>query len=193
MFDVAAIGLREEREVRRRTITERCELAASKVLSTGKPAVIWCHLNDEADTLVRLIPGSKQVSGQDSDESKEAKFESFQSGQLRVLITKPKIGAFGLNWQHCAHVVYFVSHSYEQYYQAVRRCWRFGQTNPVTVDLIRTDAEERVVANLKRKSAEASKMFDSLVFHMNESLHLNGHSHYDRRATVPVWLSQTNR
>ncbi|KKL89854.1 hypothetical protein LCGC14_1910510, partial [marine sediment metagenome] len=170
LFDVSAIGLREEHEVRRRTLNERCEAAASKVINTNQPAAIWCHLNDEGNALVSMIPGSKQISGADSDESKEEKFEAFRTGQLRVLIIKPKIGAFGLNWQHCAHVVYFPSDSYEQYYQAVRRCWRFGQTKPVVVDIIRTEGQDRMFKNLVYKAKAADGMFTSLVSFMNRSL-----------------------
>ncbi len=187
LFDIPAVGLAEEREVRRRTLTERCEAAVSKV-ADGKTAVIWCHLNDEGDMLKDMIPDSVQVSGADSDDSKEAKFEAFQSGQVRVLVIKPKIGAFGLNWQHCSHVVYFPSDSYEQYYQAVRRCWRFGQKNPVTVDLIYTDSQERMLNNLLRKSKAADEMFTALNYYMNEALSI-GRSHYDNQKVVlPDWL-----
>jgi len=190
LFDVAAIGLQEEREVRRRTIQERCEAAASKVMNTGGPAVMWCHLNDEGDTLARMVPDSVQVSGKDSDESKEEKFASFQRGDIRVLITKPKIGAFGLNWQHCAHMTYFPSHSYEQYYQAVRRHWRFGQTQPVVVDMISTDADERVVESLQRKSEAADKMFSDLVAEMNDaiSINRNRNDQYVKEVEIPSWL-----
>jgi len=190
LFDVPAVGLSEEREVRRRTINERCEKAASKVLNTNEPAVVWCHLNDEADLIEEMIPESKQVSGQDSDDSKEEKFEAFRNGQLRILIIKPKIGAFGLNWQHCAHVVYFPSDSYEQYYQAVRRCWRFGQTKPVIVDLIYTDSQERMLNNLLRKSKAADEMFTALNFYMNESLSIQRNVYSKKIVEVPSWLNR---
>jgi hypothetical protein len=188
LFDMVAVGFHEEREVTRRTIEERCEIAADKVNKTTEPAVIWCHLNDEADTLVKMCPDANQVSGSDSDESKESKFEAFRNGELRVLVIKPKIGAYGLNWQHCAHVVYFVSHSYEQYYQAVRRCWRFGQTRPVTVDIIRTEAQERVMQNLKRKSDAADRMFIDLVNYMNNALSMDNKRDFIERMDLPTWL-----
>ena len=188
LFDMIAVGFHEEREVTRRTINERCEVAASKVNNTREPAVIWCHLNDEGDTLVKMCPDAEQVSGADSDESKEAKFESFRNGNTRVLVIKPKIGAYGLNWQHCAHVVYFVSHSYEQYYQAVRRCWRFGQTKPVQVDIIRTESQERVMQNLKRKSEAADKMFTDLVNYMNDSITIDNRREFKERMEIPTWL-----
>lgn len=187
LFDVAAIGLKEEREIRRRTITERCETVA-QLVKHDHPAVIWCHLNDEGDTLEDMIPDSLQISGSNSDDIKEERFEAFRTGQLRVLIIKPKIGAFGLNWQHCTHVVYFASHSYEQYYQAVRRCWRFGQTREVKVDIVRTDGEERIIANLKRKSEAADRMFTDLVRYMNTSLSINRSNYSDKIVEVPKWL-----
>ena len=188
LFDVAAIGLREEREARRRTINERCAVAATKVNKSGRAAVMWCHLNDEASTLESMVTDSIQVSGADTDETKEAKFRDFQTGNTRVLITKPKIGAYGLNWQHCAHVTYFPSHSYEQYYQAIRRCWRFGQTEPVIVDLVSTDADERVVTNLSRKASAADAMFTELVKYMGHELTIARQQEYSREVEIPSWL-----
>jgi hypothetical protein len=135
LFTFPAVGLREEREERRRTLDERCELAANLV-DHDRPAIVWCHLNVEGDQLEKAIPGCVQVKGATSDEAKEEAYYAFSSGAVRVLVIKPKIGAFGLNWQHCNHVVTFATHSYEQYYQAVRRCWRFGQDKPVKVDII---------------------------------------------------------
>ena len=191
LFDIAAVGLQEEREVRRRTLNERCEAAATAVnMNGGQPAVVWCHLNDEGDTLAGMIPDSLQVSGKDSDDSKEEKFEAFRIGQLRVLIIKPKIGAFGLNWQHCAHVVYFPSDSYEQYYQAVRRCWRFGQTKTVKVELIYTDSQERMMANLLRKAKAADEMFTALLTHMNTALKIDRSKYIEKKVEVPSWLNR---
>ncbi|MFA5187560.1 MAG: helicase-related protein, partial [Patescibacteria group bacterium] len=148
----------------------------------------WCHLNDEGDLLERLVPGAVQISGSDSDDAKEDRFEAFRLGQARVLIVKPKIGAFGLNWQHCAHVVYFVSHSYEQYYQAVRRCWRFGQEHTVRVDVVRTASDDRVMDNLRRKSEAASRMFSDLVRYMNEALAVKRSQYVSNTLEVPSWL-----
>lgn len=188
LFTLPAIGLQEQREERRRTIQERCEMAARLVSDTSQPAVVWCHLNDEGDTLARLIPDAEQVSGKDDDDSKEAKFERFSSGQTRVLITKPKIGAWGLNWQHCNHLTFFPDHSYEQYYQAVRRCWRFGQTRPVTVDIVATEGEIEVQKNLERKSEQASRMFTELVAHMNNSMTIDRQLTATKQMEVPTWL-----
>lgn len=188
LFDVPAIGFHEEREVRRRTIAERCDAVAEIVADTGQPAVVWCQLNDEGNRLESLIPDAIQVSGTDTDDAKEAKFAAFSSGEARVLITKPKIGAWGLNWQHCNHVTYFPSYSYEQYYQAVRRCWRFGQERPVTVDIVATDAEIRLQESLNRKSSQADRMFTELVSHMQQAQSVARTETYATPVEVPSWM-----
>lgn len=188
LFDLPAVGLAEQRSDLRRTIDERCEMAADLCNSHDRPAVAWCNLNEEGDKLTKLIHGAVQVSGKDTEEHKEAVFNGFVSGDIRVLVTKPVIGGFGLNLQHCAHQTYFPSHSYEQYYQSVRRCWRFGQQSPVTVDLITTDGQNNVLANLQRKSEAANAMFDHLVEMMRNELNLKKPSEYTNEEEVPAWL-----
>jgi hypothetical protein len=188
LFSLPAIGLYEQREERRRTITERCDKIAGLVNDTGKPALVWCHLNKEGDRLAEIIPDAEQVSGADSDDVKEEKFLAFASGQLRVLVSKPKIGAWGLNFQHCSHVTFFPSHSYEQYYQGVRRCWRFGQERPVTVDIVTTEGERGVMKNLQRKSLAADRMFSSLVAEMNEATKIERAINFTGKEKVPTWL-----
>jgi hypothetical protein len=188
LFAMPAYGMKEQREERRRTIEERCEAAAAKVNHTGEPALVWCHLNDEGDMLEKIIPDAVQVSGRDSDEKQEDKLMSFQSGKSRVLVTKPSIGAWGLNFQHCNHMTFFPSHSFEQYYQGVRRCWRFGQKRAVTVDIITTEGEGRVMKNLQRKAVQADQMFDRLVNEMNNALSVSGEKHFDKNQEVPSWL-----
>lgn len=169
LFSLPAVGLAEQRSERRRTLDERCEKAASLIVGTGKPALMWCHLNTEGDLLEDLVADSIQVSGDDDDDAKEEKFIAFTTGQARVLVCKPKIGAWGMNWQHCNHMTTFPSHSFEAYYQTIRRCWRFGQRLPVTVDMITTEGEKSVLKNLQRKAVAADKMFAGLVAHMNEA------------------------
>lgn len=188
LFSMPAIGLQEEREERRRTLAERCETAAALVVSTGKPAVVWCQLNDEGDLLERLIPDSVQVAGKDPDEVKEERFTAFASGAARVLVTKPVIGAWGLNWQHCAHMTTFASHSFEQYYQSIRRSWRFGQTQPVTVDVIISDGERHVLANLQRKARQADTMMSNLTAHMHDALAIEARRKFTTQEEVPSWL-----
>lgn len=188
LFNLPAVGWREQRAERKRTLPERCGMAASLVADTGKPAVVWCAYNAEGDLLEKLIPDAVQVSGKDSNDSKEEKLESFSNGQTRVLVTKPKIGAWGLNWQHCDHLTWFPSHSYEQYYQAVRRCWRFGQRNPVTVDIVLTEGERFVQENLEKKAEAASEMFSALVTYMNHAASVDRLTTYDKKMEVPTWL-----
>jgi hypothetical protein len=188
LFSVPAVGLDEEREERRRTLTERCELMATLVNGTAQPAVCWCHLNDEADRAERLIPDAVQVSGRDSDDEKEAKFEAFTTGQTRVLVTKPKIGAWGMNWQHCAHMVTFTGHSFEQHYQSIRRFWRFGQTREVRVDHILSDGEQRVLANLKRKMSQAETLFAKLAQHISDEMHIARGRAFTVDERIPSWL-----
>jgi hypothetical protein len=188
LFDVPARDLNEQREERRRTIGQRCEAAAALVNRTSEPAVMWCHLNKEGDTLTEMVPDAEQVSGSDSEEKKESIFIAFTRGDLRVLVTKPKIGGFGMNWQHCAHQTFFPSHSYEQYYQAVRRCWRFGQKNNVTIDIIASEGEAAVMRNLKRKNKAAEKMFDSLVASIHSAMEVHSDNGFNRMTEVPQWL-----
>lgn len=187
LFSLPAAGLKEQREERRRTIEERCERLAA-LTNTGKPVLVWCHLNDEGDALEKLIPDAIQVSGKDSDEAKEEKLLSFANGQSRVLITKHKIGAWGLNFQHCDHVVEFPSHSFEQHYQGIRRCWRFGQKRPVTVDIVTTEGERGVLKNLQRKSAQAEEMFANLVAEMNSSMAIERASSFSKTIKLPAWV-----
>jgi len=187
LFETPAIGLQEERAEIRRTLTERCE-NATEILADADRAVAWCHLNDESAMLTRLIDGAVEVTGSDSDDAKEEKLTAFSRGEIRVLVTKPKIGAWGLNWQHASRMTYFPSHSYEQYYQAVRRMWRFGQTQPVTVDLITTPGGERVMRNLHRKSQHADEMFARLIQHMNDALRIETTRH-EHEMEMPSWAS----
>lgn len=188
LFALPAHGLSEQREERRRTIEERCERAAALVATTGQSAIVWCHLNDEGDRLESLIKGSIQVSGADSDDAKEAKFAAFLSGSARVLVTKEKIGAWGLNFQHCAHSVHFPTHSFEGYYQSVRRCWRFGQKRSVKVDIVTTEGEKNVLANLQRKAVAADAMFAGLVTHMNEAIGIDRSLKFTKEEEIPAWL-----
>ena len=187
LFEMEAIGLHEERAETRRTIQERCEKAA-ELLTDAESAVAWCQLNDEGDLLTKLIPGAVQVSGSDSIESKEESLIAFARGQIPFLVTKPVIGAWGLNLQNCHRMTFFPSHSYEQYYQAVRRSWRFGQKHPVLVDMVTTSGGQRALDNLLRKSNQADTMFDALIENMNDALGVKRSSDYLTEAEVPAWL-----
>lgn len=188
LFDLPAVGLAEQRAERRRTLNERCELAASLVANTGKPAISWCHLNDEGKLLESLIPGSVEVDGNDSDEFKEETFEAFADGKIRVIVSKGVIAGYGLNWQHCAHQTFFPSHSFEQYYQCVRRSWRFGQKNKVRVDVIASEGEQGVLSNLNRKALAAEAMFAKLVELINNELIIERQTTSAIKINKPSWL-----
>lgn len=188
LFDVPAVGLHEEREEARRSITDRCEKAADLLADVGT-GVAWCQLNAEGKLLTRLIDGAVEVAGADPVDEKEAKLAAFGRGEIRVLVTKPSIGAWGLNWQHCNRMTFFPSHSYEQYYQAVRRSWRFGQTRPVTVDVVTTEGGRGVLANLQRKAGQADRMFDELTAHMRDALAVRRGEDYDTTVEVPAWAA----
>lgn len=187
LFTFPAVGLKEVRDERRATIKDRCEKVSSLVNDTGTYAVVWCNLNDEGDLLEKIIPDSVQISGKDTDDSKESKLEEFSKGNIRVIVTKPKIGAWGLNWQHCNHTTFFPNYSYEQYYQCIRRLWRFGQTRDVRADLVYTHGDHFSVENLKRKQKQADTMFTMLVKEMNNSLNINNIKCFDRKMRLPEW------
>jgi SNF2 family DNA or RNA helicase len=138
--------------------------------------------------LAKMTPGAVEVSGSDTDEEKEEKFAAFESGQIQVLVTKPTIAGFGLNWQHCNHQTFFPSHSFEQWYQAIRRSWRFGQTRPVTVDIITSEGERDVMLNLQRKADAAEKMFSSLVSLMGQELEVRKHKAQTPQTELPSWI-----
>ena len=191
LFNAPAVGLNEERAERRRTMAERCGFVADLV-DHDRPAVVWCHMNQEADTLEDMITDAKQIAGRTPDNKKLELYEAFASGELRVLIIKPKIGAWGLNWQHCNHVVTFASHSYEQHYQSVRRCFRFGQQQPVTVDVVATEGEIRVLGNMRRKAAKADSMFSSIVAETNNADRVERVDLYTNKMESPQWLSTSN-
>lgn len=211
LFSVPAVGLAEQREERRRTLQERCEMVAALVAAEPAEAwVVWCDLNDEADTVERLVPGSVQVSGSDSEEWKENVARWFAGtytepcvcaadapctcGKLtarrpRVLVSKSKIYGFGLNFQACARVAFVgATHSYESYYQSVRRCWRFGQTREVVVHLVTTDGDTGTVRNLRRKAAAAEVMFEELVRNMRDGMGVARAGYGDKETEVPRWL-----
>jgi len=189
LFNVPAFGMGAERDERRRTMKERTEFIANLV-DHDRPAVVWCHMNEEADVLEEIIPDAKQIAGRTPDERKIELYEAFASGELRVLVIKPKIGAWGLNWQHCNHVVTFASLFYEQYYQSVRRCWRFGQKRPVQLDVVATEGELRVLGNMRRKAEKADAMFAALVREMSNATRVEREDIYTKETEIPSWLSQ---
>jgi len=186
LFTLPAFGLNQERGERRRTIEERSELV-SELVQGNETAIIWCQLNDEADAIEKAIPDAVQVKGTQSLETKEELLLSFLDGESRVLITKAKIAGLGLNMQHCAHVITFVDHSYEKFYQSIRRCWRFGQKRPVRLDVICTEGEINIKRNMDRKQKLADQMFDSIIAFMNDSEKVSSNQP-TTTIEVPKWM-----
>lgn len=186
LFEMIAQGLAMIREEQKRTINERCEKMV-ELCQTDQPVVVWCNLNAEGELLSKMLPDFVEVSGSSSPEFKEEAFTGFRHGRIRGLITKSKIGAWGMNWQHCAHTVLFPSYSYEQYYQLVRRFWRFGQSRNVQVDIVSTESGHDIMDALKRKAEQTDRMFTALVEHMNQARKLT----IKRNITemeIPKWL-----
>ncbi len=179
LFAMEAQTLQERLGARRASIADRVAACADTVNATPGHWVVWCNLNAESDALTAAIKGAVNVEGAQSVEEKERRLFAFARGEIRVLVTKPSIAGFGMNWQHC-HQMAFVglSDSWEQYYQAVRRCWRFGQTEPVEVHVITAESEGAVVSNIKRKDADANEMAARMLEHMRdlntEALHADG-------------------
>lgn len=163
LFASEAQTLSERRDARRLSIEDRVSECAAIVNADVQPWVVWCDLNAEGDALTAAIDGAVQIAGADDVETKERRLADFASGKIRVLVSKPSICGFGLNWQHASRMAFVgVTDSFESYYQAVRRCWRFGQTKPVHVHIFASSAEGSVVANLKRKERDALAMAESL-------------------------------
>lgn len=187
LFALPAHGLKEQREEKAKTLYERCEYVSNIINNSTESFISWCHLNNESKEIHKSIKDSEEVSGSDSDESKEQKFIRFLEGKTRVLVTKSQIAGFGLNWQHCHNMTFFPSHSYEQYYQAVRRCWRFGQKNKVNVHVVATEGEQSVLRNLERKGNQCDVMFERLVSSMNNELNLQRVEETES-VTLPNWI-----
>lgn len=170
LFAKPAQTMTERRKAQRDSIESRCAALAELVNSQpDEPWLIWCHLNDEAEMLASLIPGSVNVQGSDKPEYKAEQMLRFSHGELRVLISKPKICGFGMNWQHCARMAFVgLDDSFEKFYQAVRRCYRFGQKRNVYVHLFVAENEGQVLNNLKRKEQQHHEMSANMVDHMRD-------------------------
>ncbi|MDH5244833.1 MAG: DNA methyltransferase [Betaproteobacteria bacterium] len=166
LFAGEAQTMQERQQARRSSLADRVKAAADLVNASPDTWVVWCHLNRESEALLKAIPGAVEVTGSDAPETKETRLLGFSRGESRVIISKPTIAGFGLNWQHCSHMAFVgLSDSYEQIYQATRRCWRFGQQSPVDVHVVTAESEGAVVANIRRKELQADEMFASIVAH----------------------------
>ena len=159
--DLGGVGTRAQ--VRRQTMGPRITRAA-EIVADGGQAIVWCGLNDEAATIAAAVDGAVNVEGGWQPDDKAAALEAFQDGEVRVLVTKPSIAGFGMNFQNCSRMVFLgMGDSYEAYYQAIRRCWRFGQSNPVDVHVVVSRLETAIVENVKRKEREATRWHRELV------------------------------
>lgn len=168
LFKMQAVTLDEQRAARKGTLDDRCRKVAELCHGSEEQWLIWCDLNAEGDLLAELIEGAEQIAGSDKIEEKEAKIARFIDGTTRALVTKTKICGFGLNLQFCRNVAFVgVTHSFEAYYQAIRRCWRFGQTREVKCHVVSSDIEGNVVSSLQRKEADAARMADEMLKHMS--------------------------
>jgi superfamily II DNA or RNA helicase len=170
LFTIIAQSLTERRQAKKSTIDQRIELAAGIANSTDEPVIVWCHLNEESERLTKAIPGAVEVTGSMKPEQKEANIMAFVHGEARVIVSKPSIMGYGLNLQHVCRRMVFASmdDSFESYYQAVRRCYRFGQTRRVLAHIITADTEGAVKANIARKQAQSDAMAAEMVGLMRE-------------------------
>jgi superfamily II DNA or RNA helicase len=165
LFAVEARTLDERRRARRSSVAERVERVVDLVSREPEEAwLLWCNLNSESEALAKAIPGAVEVRGSDTPEYKERAMLDFAEGRIKVLVTKPSIAGHGMNWQHCARMAFVgLSDSFEELYQATRRCWRFGQKRPVEAYHVTSELEGAVVENIRRKERQAQKMMDGMV------------------------------
>lgn len=171
-FNKIAVNMPEIREEQKMTIKERCEKAV-ELSSNYDTSVYWCNFNDEGDLLEKLDKDAFQIKGSMNLDKKEDILLNFFNGDVKKLITKPKMTAFGLNWQHCNHTIYFPTFSYEQYYQALRRFWRFGQKKEVIVDMVYSDGQKRIIDALNLKTEKANELFNKLNSNINRDYTIN--------------------
>lgn len=197
LFAAGLSGITQRSEVRRATADARVGAAVDLVQGEpDEPWLVWCGMNAEADALAKAIPGAENVQGSDSPERKAEVLTNFAEGRTRVLVTKPSIAGFGMNFQRCARMVFVgLGDSYEQYYQAIRRCWRFGQTRPVHAHIVVSDVERPIYENVLRKERDAKQLAEETVanvaeYERAEVRHISAHDDYTARTKmeVPTWL-----
>lgn len=196
LFAPIATGLLERNRARRDTVEARVSEAAMIANGIEGQCLVWCHLNDESEQLAAAIDGALQVTGSDDPDHKKSALLGFARGEVSRLVTKPKIAGFGMNWQSCNHMVFVgLSDSWEQFYQAVRRCWRYGQTEPVHVHIVSADVEGGVLANIKRKEAQHKQLTHEMIEVMrHKTLAELGRAEQEKaiynnetRVEVPAW------
>jgi hypothetical protein len=185
MFNKTAKGFNEVRHEVKQTIEERCIKAVE--LAKGKTSVYWCNLNDESKMLSQLDPEAVVIIGSQSMEKKEQILLDFAQGKIKRLITKAKMTGMGLNWQHCNHSVFFPTYSYEQYYQSLRRFWRFGQKREVTIDMVVSDGQAGVLESLQTKTKKAIELHTNLTNKVNSSFDMVS-KEFNKEVTLPKFI-----
>jgi len=189
LFPRPANTIHEQQAERHITVNERCERVAE--LIDGKPyGIAWCHLNEEGIRLAKIIPGAVEVAGRHSDDEKADRLNDFALGNIRVLVSKPKIAAWGMNYQICAYMTHFPTYSFEQFYQTIRRCWRFGQQNPVHVDIVSSPGESHVIEGLDKKVEQEERMFAALVKYMMDAQAMFGEDRHIKPLELPGWIGE---
>jgi len=187
LFNNIARRLTEVREEQKCTIIPRCE-KAFELASKNETSVYWCNFNNEGDLLQELDKEAYQIKGSMNIDKKEEILLAFSKGEIKKLITKAKMTAFGLNWQHCGHTVYFPDFSYEKYYQSIRRFWRFGRTEPVVCDLVYSDGQKRVLDSLIAKTEKADQLFNKLNSSINSKFEIKN-KEFDKKLILPKFLN----
>ena len=194
LFAMEAKTLADRRQSRRDSLEKRVARAAELCNGNGEQWLVWCDLNAEGDALAKAIPDAVQVNGADSADFKEKALSDFATGALRVLVSKPSIAGFGMNFQSCHNIVFVgLSDSYEAFYQAIRRCWRFGQKHEVECYVICADSDGAVVENIRRKESQSTEMFEEVVKAMGGLSTVAAHRNemiYNptEPVEIPVWL-----
>jgi superfamily II DNA or RNA helicase len=197
LFAITAQSLSERREAKRNSMADRIALAASIANASGDPCIVWCHLNDESEALAAAIPDAVEVTGSMTADDKESRIMRFTHGEARGIVSKASIAGYGLNWQHCNNMIFAgMDDSFEKFYQAVRRCYRFGQKRIVNVHIITAETEGAVKANIERKQRQANEMAEEMVAHMRgitrrqiEGARTNTETYNPTvPMTIPAWL-----
>jgi hypothetical protein len=185
MFTPIAKSMTEVKFEQVQTIKQRCEKAAE--LTENKTSVYWCNLNAESSLLKELDRDAVEILGSMSIDKKEEILINFSQGNIQRIITKAKMTSFGLNWQHCNHSVFFPTWSYEQYYQSIRRFWRFGQKNDVTIELVVSDGQTRVLEALQQKTQKAIELHENLTKNVN-SIFTHKTKQFDKQIIKPQFI-----
>lgn len=201
LFAEPAQSLQERNEARRETVEDRCKKAADVVNALSEPCVVWCNLNSESELLTKLIDGAVEVTGSDKPEHKSKAMLDFADGKIKCLVTKPKIAGFGMNWQSTHHCVFVgLSDSWESYYQAIRRQWRFGQKETVHCHVISADVEGAVVDNIRRKDEQHKELSIAMMEQMRDfmkkevlgaSVEVTDYE-ANQEIQIPIWLVTKN-